>query len=48
MARLRKLSNDDRTILATVLKTHGADWTYYLGNKDNHNSIAAAYWVRGC
>ena len=28
MARLRKLCDDDRSILAKVLKTHGVDWTY--------------------
>jgi len=50
MAKLRKLNDDDRTILAKVLKTHGSDWTYtaltvWYGS-DFQQVFKGARWTR--
>jgi hypothetical protein len=50
MTKLRKMTADDRTILAKVLKTHGAKWTYkalavWYGN-DFDQVFKGCRWTR--
>jgi hypothetical protein len=51
MSRMRKMRDDDRRILASVFRDHGADWTYkalavWYGAFDHYSLASIRRWTR--